>query len=365
MADNNWSRIVNTTIAQYIRGEEVNVIRNRKLLAMLKERGRITFNHSGTLLDWKVRYRRAPITGYADGDTLTFARRDRHKTAQLPWRGYSATDAVTKMERLQNKNTEAIINVFSTTAQMLMDDIEDQFGDEFYIDGNGSGNTKRMHGLESFLGAGSTQANGYVIAPNSTYAGLNCSLGYYGGAWSTVSSNVNWPAGTGDAHYDFWSPLLIAYANSAWGATTDNWSNNAIEVMRFAVTHAGRNKSKRGQLDLILLEPELYRQFLQANESKQQIFVRRGDKPGGLVALGFSDVFNFDGVEVTREYGVPSGAGYGITVDAMELKSLQGQLFAPEGPDLEISTKSYRFSIDFFGNLQCNPRNFVKFVNQT
>ena len=36
MATPEWSRVVNTTIAKYIRDVEVNILRNRKLLAMLE-----------------------------------------------------------------------------------------------------------------------------------------------------------------------------------------------------------------------------------------------------------------------------------------------------------------------------------------
>ena len=52
MAD--WSRIVNTTIKEYIRDVEVNVVRNRKILALMKSKGRISFNHAGDGMDWKV-----------------------------------------------------------------------------------------------------------------------------------------------------------------------------------------------------------------------------------------------------------------------------------------------------------------------
>lgn len=357
-----WLRVATTTIADYIREEEVNVLRNRKLPAMLKERGRITFNHSGTEMDWKVRWKRAPITGYADGDTLSFARKDRHKPATLGWRGYSATDSVTKFEQLQNRGKEAIINIFSTTAKMLMEDMEEHFAEEFYVDGNAAGNSKKLHGLESFLGNGGAAAAGYIATPSDTYAGLSTSLGNYGGSWATNgSSQVTWPVGTGDAHYDFWSPLIVNYTSTAWSATTKTWPNTCVEALRFGITHAAKNKSKRGQVDMYLLDPQLYFQFKQAHESKQQINVNRG-QAAGLVALGFTDVMNFDGVDVTSEYGVPANVAYGIALGAMELCSMQDRLFVPDGPDMEISTKSYRFSIDMMGNLKCNPRNFVKLI---
>lgn len=356
-----WSRIVNTTIHKYIREQEINVLRNRKMLALLKQKGRITMNHSGDLLDWKVRYKRVPMVGYADMDTLTFTRKDRWKTAQLEWRGYAATDAMTKRERLINKNTEAIIKVYSEIATNLMEDMEDQFGDELYIDGSATGNSKRIHGLESWLGDTNSEASaGFVYPPSDTYAGLVTTLGNYGGNWSTVSSNVNWPSGTGDAHYDFWSPLVVKYDSSSWNASGTSWYETCREALRYGIIKGRRNKSKRGMLDLVMLENELYRQFEEKVESSEQLNVQRGGGQG-LLTLGFTDVINFEGCEVTYEYGVTSNIGYGICTDALELCSLQGQLFVPEGPDFDPASQSYRFSIDFFGNLKCSsPRNFVK-----
>ena len=107
-----WARIVNTTTRKYFKGEEINILRNRKLLALMQSRGRITYNHSGESMDWKVRYRRSPLVGYADGDTLTFARTNKWKTANLDWRGYTVQDSMTKFETLQNRSTEAIVKLY-------------------------------------------------------------------------------------------------------------------------------------------------------------------------------------------------------------------------------------------------------------
>lgn len=357
-----WSRVVNTTIADYVKGEEVNILRNRKLLAYLKSKGRISFNHAGTSIVKRVRYKRAPMIGYTDGDTLTFSRRDRWKTTELDWRGYSVTDAMTKKERLMNKSKEQIIDIYADVGKALMDDIDDQFGEEFYIDGNATGNTKRIHGIESFLGSSGIATNGYIGLPSDTYANLRTDLGYYGGTWAQSGGNTTWPTGTGDAHYDFWSPLLVSYTNSSFAATSDTWANNCVEAMRFGIIKSKKNKTKKGMIDYITLEDELYRQYLAAIDSKQQIYVtpNKGGEGGNLVGLGFTDVTYFDGCEVTYEYGMPSGIGYGINCDQMELMSLQGQLFVVEGPDYDSQTKSWRTSIDFFGNCWWNPRYFFK-----
>lgn len=360
-----WSRAVNTTIAKYIRKEEVNILRNRKLLAMLKARGRITFNHSGNYMDWKVRYKRAPVQGYADMDVLTFARRERWKTAQLGWRGYAATDQITKMERLKNKGTEAIIKVYQEIVPALLSDIDDNFGDELYVDGNAAGNQNRLHGINSFMSYSGGSANGYVGLPNDVYAGLNCTLGNYGGSWSLNGGNVNWPSGTGDSHYDFWSPLIVDYTDTAWAATTKTWVNTAREALRFGIVKGKKNKSQSGMIDVIIGNDEQYRLFLDNLDQNERTIVSRGGSKNGLYALGFGDVINFEGTDISYEYGVPDGELYGWSMANVELCSLQSELFVPEGPDMDISTQSERFSIDFFGNLKFNPRYFVKWKNIT
>jgi hypothetical protein len=79
------------------------------------------------------------------------------------------------------------------------------------------------------------------------------------------------------------------------------------------------------------LNDELYRQFLEELDDSERLIVKRGDGQG-LYALGFTDVVNFDGVDVTYEYGIPSGLGYGWSAwTTLELCSLQGQLFVPRG----------------------------------
>src|ERR1051326_7839960 len=169
-----WSRIVNTTIREYVRGEEVNVLRNRKVTAMLKSKGRISFNHGGDGIDWKIRYKRAPLIGYADTDTLTFSRRDRWKTAFLDYRGYAIVDSMTKQEKLKNKSTEAIVKIYDNLAKNLMEDAEGQFGDEYCVYGGAWGYGKRFFGIESLMGGtGSDISNVQLQNPSQTYATLS------------------------------------------------------------------------------------------------------------------------------------------------------------------------------------------------
>lgn len=356
-----WSRVVNSTIKNYVREREINTLRNRKLTALLQSRGRITFNWSGRSMDWKVKYKRVKPTTFGDGDILQFARKDRYKTAELDWRGYSSTDSMTKSEYLMNRGTEAIIKTYSEIANDLMDDMEDSFGEEFYVDGYLPANAKRIHGIESFLAATNVAGNG-VGSPTDTYAGLSCVPGYYGGAWS-APNGLAWPHGKGDTQYDFWSPLVVDYGSTLFSAT-NTWAANCVDAIALGIIKAQKSKSKKGQLDLILVDDEMYRIYLGKIRGQERIVVNRG-QDGGLVSMGFTDVVNQDGVEISWEYGMPNGVGYGLNLDQMELRSQQAQVFVPEGPDYDIATKAWRFSIDFFGNLVCNPKFFIKFAKLT
>lgn len=359
-----WTRVVNTTIHDYLREVEVNVLRNRKLLAELQTRGRISMDHAGDLLDWKVRYKRVPIQGYADMDSLTFSRKNRWLTGQLDVRGYAATDMIVKRERLINKSTEAIVKVWTELAQNLMEDIEDQFGDEMYQDGNASGKTKGIHGMESWFADTNVESpNGFIYPPNDTYAGLVTALGNYGGNWSLNAGNVEWPNGTGDAHYDFWSPVIVKATSNSWAAATKTWPNTCSEALRYGLIKGRRNKSKRGALDLVLMESDWYRQLIEHIATNERLVINRNE-PLGNYQLGYKDEISFEGSRVTWEYGAPSQTAYGIPCEQLELCSWQKSLFVPEGPDFDISTQAWRFSIDFFGNLKnSSPRGWVKWRN--
>ena len=358
-----WSRIVNSTIKKYIREREINILRNRKLTALLNKKGRITYNWSGYAMDWKIKYKRVPLTPFADGDTLDFARKDRNKTATLDWRGYSVTDSMTKGEFLQNRNTEAIVKLYSGIAEDLIEDCEELFGEEFYINGYSPQNVKRMHGIESFMGNSGTQAGNGAVLPNGTYAGLSCTPGAYGGSWSPGGLPA-WPNGKGDTQYDFWSPIIVDFGDTLFSSTS-TWAANCVEAISFGIVKSKKSKAAKGMLDVIMTDDEMFREYMTLYRTKERIIIERQADKSPLIAAGFSDVINQDGVDITWEYGITTGSAYGFNVDMMELRSQQAQVFVPEGPDQDIATKSWRFAVDFYGNVVFNPKFFVKFTNVT
>lgn len=364
-----WSRIANTTIRKYIRQQEGPIMRNRKLTAMLQKKGRVSFNNSGTALDWKVAYRRAPLERMGDMEVRTFSRQDRHKTASIDWRSYFCGDAVSKAETLQNKGQEAIIKVTQQAAENLEADIKETFHEELYVDGQASGNETRLLGINSIFQGTSAYGGGKIVSPTSSYGGISLALGNLGGSWTTDSNGYyDWPFGSGDLTFDFWSPLQVDYTDTAWQASTKTWANTCLEVLRFAIAGTQRNSSKT--LDLTLLPSGMYVEFLDNLDEKERIMVERNGQSSDLVSLGFKDVVNYDGCDITWEYGLPqvnsNPAGYGISFDNLELCSQQGELFVYEGPYYRFEQQAWLHSVDFFGNLKVkSPSKFFRLEKRT
>jgi hypothetical protein len=117
---------------------------------------------------------------------------------------------------------------------------------------------------------------------------------------------------------------------------------------------------------MVLLNDELYRQFAEKVRGKERITIVQGGGAGAstLTKLGFGDVINYEGAEVTYEYGVPVATGYGFNIARMLLASMQPTLFDTQGPIENEVDKTLRWSIDFMGNLRFHsPRNFFKLFN--
>lgn len=376
-----WARIAATNIAQEIKGYEDETTRNRKLLALLRKRGRILFNQGGDGINWRMKYRRADVEPNDGSVPVSIAQQNKWVKATLDYRGYAVADAMTKRERLKNKGPSAIIKVFENMIPDLIEDIDDAIGDELYVDGYASGNEQRFNGIESMFGTNGTVTIGGTVGaattgssvtadpcayPSDTYGGISTTPGNYGGSWSG-----SWPGGAGDPEYDFSSPVMVNYPSTYFSATK-TWAANCKKALRFGILRTKRNSSKTGGLDLILLEIDMYRQLLDALEDKER-FQASGSE---MKDLGFGDMISFDGVDVGYEYGLPSPGsngtqalssnadskiGYGFNVDKMELLSMQGALFQPEGPDYDIASRSWRVVVDILGNLKFkSPRHFLK-----
>ncbi len=359
------NRIVTTTIKKYLRETEQAIFRNRKFWAMLNSKGQMVMNQTGISFDWEVEYKEHELQAYGDGGTITFTPSDNFKNAELDYRGYVIPDVITVKQKLMNRGQEALVDLYGKMISRMSAAAKDRLGSEFYVDGNAAGNGNRFHGLESVFGTSGAVAGEKHAAPSDTYAGLSTALANYGGSWTGT-----WPTGTGDPHYDFWSPLLVDATNTGWNATTKTWPNTCLEALRYGIIKGKKNVNKDAQLDVIMLTDDRYTDFLNRLEDKTSLRVGPGrEGSSGLWKLGFTDVQNFDGVDVTYEYGVSTGdssaIGYGIPMGQIVMRSLQGNLLEDDS-DMDLATQSERFLVRMFGNLQFRQiRNFLKFKNYT
>ena len=363
-----FSRTAATTLANHIREVEESMLRNYQMGALLEAGGRVNYNNSGEGFDWPVQYRMHKVEGNTGETQRNFARRNLWKTASLEFRGYQTTDSMYYREFRSNKGPEGVVKVFDNFVERLETSLTQGLGGEYYADGSASGNEQSWHGLESMFVLNGTvnstsgaqrSANAADIVgyPNDTYSGLSTVLGNYGGE---NESGQYWPDGIADAEYDFWSPLVVNYTttHADLPSTTHTWAGQGDEAMRYAIINAQRNTSKNGQITNILLSRDLYMGLLNIIDTKERIQI---SSEQSLRALGFKNVLNFDGIEVSWEAAIASGVGYGINYDNMELKSMDESLLRSEGPEYDIHSQSFNAVVSTLSNLKfSSPRNFFK-----
>lgn len=371
-----WARVIGVTIVNHLREEELATFRKFKIFAMLEQSGNVVMNQSGRGMDWNVRFRNAPVTGNTGDTPRTFSRINMWKRAELPWRGFTTTDAIYRRELLENRGQQALVDVASKMAERLQESLEQHLSYQPYRDGNASGAENDFHGLDTFLNykdsggtAQTIQEGGTVFQnrnanvldrfgfPDDTYAGLSTKPGYYGGGRINATSGT-WPNVPVDPEADFYSPVIVNYNSTAFkgAANTGNWRTNCVFAMREGIHQCKRNDTKEAQIDMVVLDRQLYIQFLNSYRTEERIAVT---KENGLKALGFSDTVSLDGVEVTSEYACPANRGYGISIGNMELRCLENQLMVAEGPFFSEETQAYRYACSTLGNLRFrSPRNF-------
>lgn len=369
--DNNSLRIINTTYQKFFRGVEEAVFRRRVLWAKLKAAARIKMKSSGTFLDWKARYNRAPLQGILGGSTLTFQPREQYRTLQVPWGGVAATDSIYEIEMLQNSGNEAIVKLWDGISRKLEADLQDGFAEVPYLDGGLSTNTTRMHGIETFLGNNSVSTKMPIGINDDTYAGMATDLATEGGSWSTTGTNdtyTDWPRGKGDYSYDWFTPLIVNYTstittsaaagNVGWSPPTKTWASTCLEAMSFLILGLQKNDGASGaKTDFIIMDQGMMsdlRAKLRVTENLQRM-VNQG--PGSLYSLGFTDTINFDGVDCIWEYGVPVGVGYAWATGLTEFHSLKESLFNPEGPFYREDDCSYRSACKVYGQFKFGNEN--------
>ena len=361
-----FAAVLKEAAPAYLKGRADNTIRNRLLLTLLAKNGRIKYNASSHKLYWDVKAGQRVIEAYGDDGVINFQRSDLHEQLNIDWRGYKMSDRMTEKQRLMLGDLTAIINRYSGIAEDMMDDLQDGFCGELFIDGYDAANTNRLHGLESFFAKGTTPAADRVGKPDDTYGGHSTAVATRGGTWSSnlsTSPNANlatdWPDGNGTADYDWNSPKLINYASSNWGTGSTTWADNCERVLGQTTIWTTLTGGKKGRPTIYLLSGDLFYEYQNKMRAKYRISVPHSEAND----LGFTDTLNQDGVMIQADFDVPAGTGYGLNINQMCLESLDNVLFSSRGPEYDINTDGYLWLIGFFGNARYNVKHFSKLAD--
>lgn len=364
-----WLGIINSTKPNYMKGASDLTIRRRLFLAMLRKKGRITYNHNGTHNYWQVEFSQPTMHQHGDGSMIDFANHDAYRQLSNTWAGYQASDSITMMQREMNKGDAALINLFKTKQSKLMKRLQTGLAGEMYRDGGGTGRELAIQGAETFLTERTTPGAADRIAePGDTYGGLNTNLADQGGSWSaglTTSPNAtlanDWPDGQGDTEYDYLAPKLVNWSSTGWNTGATDWETNCWRVIGQTITWLTLVGGDDGMPEICVLAGNLFQGYKNHEET-----VRRINIPHKTANdLGFQgNVLNQDGTAISADFDCPANTGYMFNTSTIEIASLMPELFWMKGPDEDPRTGySTLWASGFYGQCRWNPKYVAKLKN--
>ena len=351
-------------------------VRKQITLALMTKAGNIklgvdTSYEENYPIDWKD----APVSTLGFGGGATYEPRDYTKTATIEWRGYIATDMMhIKEQSLLGGSTARFVDRYARIVPKKLKGMRKKFGQEFYIDGNASGNQDRFCGIESFCGADVTATTGtdvddLMALPSDTYNGISTELGANGdwsddlGAGNFPNDAVakDWPEGSGDTEYDYWSPKLVNWSSNAWPSGSSNtWSDTGAFALRRTAQWLRQTAGVESDTLLAMMNGALMTQFKDAQEAKLRTLAQH---PQGR-DLGFpGEVLEYDGMMLKSEYGVPVNTCYVLNMDEVELDILDKEFVTNRGPLLDPHSLAYLWFGFTFGNFKFIPKFCAKLYN--
>lgn len=364
-----WIGVINTTKPAYMKGASDLTIRKRLFLAMLKRKGRITYNHGGYEFRWQVEFSQPAMHQHGDGSMIDFTNHQAFQQAVLPWIGYQVSDSITMKQKAMNSGQEALINLFKTKQGRIMKKLMNGLAGEMYRSGGDTGRENCIYGLESFLGERTTPGAADRIAePSETYAGLSTALANQGGTWSADGSSFpnatlanNWPDGSGDSEYDYWAPKLVNWSATSWGSGSTTWEDNCWRVIGQTITWLSLTGGDDAGPEICVLPGHLFQGYKNHEEA-----IRRINIPHKTANdLGFAgNVLNQDGCAISADYDCPVNTGYMVNTSTVEIKSLMPELFWMEGPDTDPrAAYATLWASGFYGQAQFQPKYTAKLRN--
>lgn len=354
------ARVSVTTYNEYLKRETDMTIRKNPFLAALQEKKRITLGwnkRGGEEIVWNVRYRGMEPEVGEDLSVISSPRENLWKQCKIQWRRYFKGQSISKFEKLIGGGSNSLIKIVDKLYPAQVKSIMDRLAKDIWNnDGNSTSGDcqKRVHGFPSWMGGtGSVVTDngvgGLVEDPNDYYAGLYTALQYYGGSW-TPTTGGEWPTGSGDYEYHFFSPMKVHVGSSKLtNNSTHNWYTQWQAALNFAITYHYAHRGEKW--DAFFVSPEALRQAKDSLQGDSSLFITRGPGESTLVKLGFSPL-SYEGVDLVPDHNITAAnvKGYGVQFDKLELRALQDQLIEKD-TDTDITVSADIIVADCFVNL--------------
>jgi hypothetical protein len=326
-----FERATIAAIPKYEKKASNDVIEHSILLSELERRKRILYNQSGTSFEKRLRVEQATLYAMADMEALQFARTNPYAETTLPWREYRMQNTISDKEKEMVKGNEALIQIWANRVRDLREDFRDKLNVELFVDGNATGNTKKLHGLESIFGASAcTSANSYTSS-SETYAGLTLAAAH--GTWSSTTP---------------YSPHLVNENATAWGT----WGSSPLDIARRLISACTIRNSKSARPDMLLTTETRYLQFLDALQAEERIMAH---SPTPEKTYSGFKAIEFDGIQVLWDYDCTASCTYCLNLDQMEFRVLKPQLLAMRSA-YDITRNAHLTELYLYGNLWIHPR---------
>ena len=360
-----WSGIVSAAAPEFVKGSLDKTLRKYLWMALLNERGLVRTGVDGSYeREYDVDWREPPVESFGYGGTATYEPRDYLKRAKMGWRGYLATDEMHVKEYTELMNsTHNLVNRYNRIIPTLVSGMHNKFGREFYIDGSAAGNEDRFEGIETLCASGGTVAAAdLIVIPDDTYHDLDTDL-HQSGTWTsalTTKPNAafgyDWPEGSGDAEFDFNSPLLVKTNGTGFGASA-TWAANCVTIIRRTAQWMRQKGGLEGDTLLLMLAGTMMTEFKASQDTYKRTMIPHKEAED----LGFPDTLNFEGVGIQSEWGVPVDTGYLVAIDNTKLDFITNEMIETTGPDaMDKDAMSWKFNAYSFGNFTFSPKHIAK-----
>lgn len=340
------SRLSITTRAAYLKSVWDNVVTNNPAWAFLQRKGNITFNQTGTSVDWPVEVGEHVASSRTAGAARTFADHNHYIRPTLTPVVRDFTDRMTWEEGQMNRGEEAIIKAEKNILNRMGKNMKKDLAYQLLV---GSGSNGNVSGLASiFSDDGTTIETGKEYNPNGTYGGYSLAIdGLVGSVDDPVSKAF--------------TPLIVNALDAEFdisAGTGTTWKTNCNGAIRYAVQKVTYSQDPEFRPDVVILNQSDFIAYLNANDSRIEL---NHTMKVGTDMLGFDNVLCDAGIPVIWDENMPAGQGMVLNFD---------QIFADfwhEGPvylddDKDITTNARLYAAESLWQMRINPRYQAKII---